>query len=156
MTMVTCKRMAIALLMSGCLLVAGAAPAAAQGPGVRGGLSVNPDQGYLGAHYETGALVEHFHFRPNLEIGFGDDVTATAINFEFVYKWPLKRSPWTVYVGAGPAINIYHFDDNTDSEGGFNLLGGLEHDKGFFFEFKAGTFDSPDLKVGVGYTFRMH
>jgi hypothetical protein len=44
--------------------------------------------------------------------------------------------------------------DRTNSEGGLNLLGGLEHDRGFFFEAKAGAFDSPDLKATVGYTFR--
>jgi hypothetical protein len=156
MTTTTCRRMMIGLALAAGLLAAGAAPASAQGVGVRGGLSVNPDQGYLGGHFETGALVDHLHFRPNVEFGFGDDVTTTAINFEFVYKWPLKRSPWTVYAGAGPAINIYNFDENTDSRGGFNFLGGFEHAKGAFFELKAGTFDSPDLKLGVGYRFRLH
>jgi hypothetical protein len=143
-----------AVLALGLLLV-GSSVASAQGPGVRGGVSVNPDQGYVGGHFETSALVDHLHFRPNVEFGFGDDVTTTAVNLEFVYKWPLKRSPWTFYAGAGPAINIYHSENHTDSQGGLNLLGGLEHDKGYFFEVKAGAWDSPDLKLGVGYTFRM-
>jgi hypothetical protein len=100
--------------MGAALLLAGAGTAAAQGAGVRGGLSVNPDQAYLGAHFETSALVDRLHFRPNLEVGFGNDVTTTAVNLEFVYKWPQKRSPWTFYAGAGPSVIVYHVEDHTD------------------------------------------
>jgi hypothetical protein len=144
----------VAAAMALGLITASAPSASAQDAGVRAGVSVNPDQFYLGGHFDT-SVVDRFHFRPNVEFGFGDDVTTTAINLEFVYKWPLRRSPWTIYAGGGPAINIYNFDEHTDSEGGFNFLGGLEHDKGFFFEFKAGAWDSPDLKIGAGYTFRL-
>jgi len=154
-TALTCRQLTIAAALAFGLLSTSPASASAQGVGMRTGVSVNPDQFYLGGHFDTGPIVERLHFRPNVEFGFGDDVTTTAINLEFVYKWPVRRSPWTFYAGAGPAINIYNLDEHTDSEGGFNFLGGLEHDKGFFFEFKAGAWDSPDLKVGVGYTFRL-
>src|SRR6187399_2699278 len=33
-------------------------PAAAQGPGIRGGISVDPDQFYFGGHYETSPLID--------------------------------------------------------------------------------------------------
>jgi hypothetical protein len=145
----------VRLAMAAAVVAGGAGAASADGPGMRAGASVNPDQVYLGGHFETPPLVERLHFRPNLELGFGDDVTTTSVNLEFVYKWPLRQSPWTFYAGGGPAINFYHIEDETDSQGGLNLLGGFEHDNGFFFEVKAGTFDSPDLKAGVGYTFRM-
>jgi len=126
----------------------------AQGPGVRGGISIDPDQFYFGGHYETPALVDRLHFRPNLEVGIGDDVVTTAINFEFVYKFP-SRSPWRLYAGGGPAVNFYSFDnDNSETEGGFNFLIGAEQRNGLFFELKVGVIDSPDLKFGVGYTFR--
>ena len=135
-------------------IFAASAPAWAQGPGVRGGVSIDPDQFYFGGHYETSSLVDQLHFRPNLEIGIGDDVVATAINFEFVYKFP-SRSPWRLYAGGGPAVNFYSFDnDNSETEGGFNFLIGAEQRSGLFFELKVGVIDSPDLKFGVGYTFR--
>ena len=35
-----------------------------------------------------------------------------------------------------------------------NLLLGIAHARGLGFEAKAGTLDSPDLKFGVGWTFR--
>ncbi|HTM30691.1 MAG TPA: hypothetical protein VL263_05285 [Vicinamibacterales bacterium] len=121
---------------------------------MRGGISIDPDQFYFGGHYETPALVDRLHFRPNLEVGIGDDVVTTAINFEFVYKFP-SRSPWRLYAGGGPAVNFYSFDnDNSETEGGFNFLIGAEQRNGLFFELKVGVIDSPDLKFGVGYTFR--
>lgn len=141
------------------LLVAGSGTALAQGPGVRGGISVDPDQFYFGGHYETDALVDRLHFRPNLEIGIGDDLITTALNFEFLYKFP-SRSGWRLYAGGGPAVNFYSFDDDdrggddTETEGGLNFLFGAEASSGLFFEFKVGAIDSPDVKFGVGWTFR--
>ena len=128
-------------------------PAAAQGPGVRAGASVDPDQFYLGGHYESNALVDRLHFKPNAEIGFGDDVTTVALNFEFVYKIPVSR-PWSLYLGGGPALNIYSFENDSDARGGLNLLFGAETSQGLFFEVKVGAIDSPDVKFGVGYTWR--
>ena len=75
------------------LLVVSTAPAAAQDGGVRGGISVDPDQFYFGGHLETSALVDRLHFRPNVEVGFGDDIMLIAANMEFVYKFP-SRSGW--------------------------------------------------------------
>ena len=128
-------------------------PALAQGPGVRGGASVDPDQFYLGGHYETSPLFSRVHARPNAEIGWGDDVTTVGLNFEFIYKYPVSR-PWSVYGGGGPAINIYSFDERSDAEGGLNFVFGAETSRGLFFEMKFGAFDSPDLKFGVGYTWK--
>lgn len=122
--------------------------------GVRAGASVDPDQVYVGAHLETGPLVERLVFRPNVEVGFGDNVTLAAFNFEFLWKFP-RRGEWGIYAGGGPAINFYQVEGpRDDAEAGFNLLGGLENRRGFFFEFKLGVSDSPDLKFGVGITFR--
>ena len=127
---------------------------AQQGPGARAGISVNPDQFYIGGHYDTGEIVDRLHLRPNVEIGFGDDVTTFALNIEALYLTPLPRSPWTFYAGGGPGVNVYDFDNGSDTEAGLNVLAGLQHDNGLFFEVKGGLFDSPDLKVGVGYTWK--
>ncbi len=137
------------------VLVVSSVPAAAQDAGVRGGISVDPDQFYFGGHIETSALVDRVHFRPNVEIGFGDDIMLIGANMEFVYKFP-SRSGWGLYAGGGPALNIYTFDDVDDSEteGGFNIVIGAEQDRGLFFEFKIGAIDSPDFKFGVGYTWK--
>ena len=133
-------------------------PALAQDAGIRGGISVNPDQFYFGGHLETKPLVDRLHFRPNLEVGVGDDLVLIAANMEFVYKFTRNR-PLNLYAGAGPALNIFMADDQgegngSDTEAGFNILVGAETPKGLFFEFKIGAIDSPDFKFGVGYTWR--
>ena len=141
------------------LLMALPGLAAAQGPGVRGGVTIDPDQFYVGGHYETSALIDRLHFRPNVEAGFGDDLRLVAVNFEFAYKFP-RRNGWQIYAGGGPAINLYSFDRgpgndrDTESESGLNFMIGVEQASGLFFEFKVGALDSPDMKFGVGWTFR--
>jgi len=116
---------------------------------------MDPDQFYFGGHLETAPLVDRLYFRPNVEVGFGDDITAIAANMEFVYKFPNRRG-WGVYAGGGPALNVYMFDgvDDSDTDAGLNLLVGVESSRGLFFEFKIGAMDSPDFKFGVGWTFR--
>lgn len=130
-------------------------PAAAQDGGLRGGLTVDPDQFYFGGHLETSPLVDRLYFRPNVEVGLGDDLTLIAANMEFVYKFP-SRGGWGIYAGGGPALNVYMYDgdDNSDTDAGLNLLVGVESARGLFFEFKMGVVDSPDFKFGVGWTFR--
>ncbi|MEP6782066.1 MAG: hypothetical protein ABI983_00265 [Acidobacteriota bacterium] len=131
------------------------APAFAQHGGIRGGISVNPDQIYFGGHLETSPLIDRLYFRPNVEVGFGDKVTLIGANMEFVYKFTSRR-PWNVYAGGGPALNITMTDgeDGSKTNAGLNLLVGVEQAKGLFFEFKIGVVDSPDFKFGVGWTFR--
>ncbi len=131
-----------------------ATPVAAQGPGIRAGVSVDPDQFYIGGHYETDALVDRLHFRPNAELGVGDDRTTVSLNFEFAYKFR-PRGNWGFYAGGGPAVNFYSFDNGRDNaEPGLNFLVGAEANNGLFFEFKIGAIDSPELKFGVGWAFR--
>jgi hypothetical protein len=130
-----------------------AAPAAAQMTyGVRAGVSAEPDQFYFGGHFETRPLVENLHFRPNLEIGIGDDVTLIGMNFELAYKFPTQR-PWRPYVLGGPALNIVHENDNSEAQGGFNFGLGIEHRGGLFSEIKVGALDSASFKFGIGYRF---
>ena len=136
-----------------CLLLLVATRAQAQQAGVQAGVSGDPDQFYMGVHYESSPLLDNLRFRPNVEVGFGDDRTLVALNFEFAYSIPLKNSSWNLYVGGGPALNLYNSDGDSDAEGGFNILFGLQHARGLFTELKVGAIDSPGVKFGVGYTF---
>lgn len=142
-------RLAIVALMLGCM----AAPASAQTAGVRVGISGDPDQFYFGGHVETAPVVDRLRFRPNVEIGLGDHVTLVTLNFEFAYMFP-SQQPWNLYAGGGPALNIIHTDQDTSGEGGFNLLVGAAHRGSLFVEFKVGALKSPNVKFGVGYTWR--
>jgi hypothetical protein len=150
-------------MMLGTAICAGvlvmAQPAAAQDLqyGVRAGVSVDPDQFYFGGHVQTEPLIDRLHFRPNVEIGVGDHTTLIGFNVEFAYFFR-TRSPWQMYAGGGPALNVIHVDldsdDDTRSEAGLNVLVGVQHSKGLFFEFKVGAFDSPEFKFGVGYSWK--
>ncbi len=128
--------------------------------GARAGVSADPEQFYFGGHIESAALVDRLSFRPNIEIGLGDGLTLVALNVEFVYDVPIQGRPVRVYLGGGPAANIFTFRDGrprpggTDVGGGFTLLVGVEHRDGLFAELKVGAIDSPNLKFGVGYNFR--
>jgi hypothetical protein len=128
---------------------------AQQGLGVRAGVGADPDQFYVGGHYVTAPLVDRLRFQPNVEVGIGDDLTLVAFNVEFGY-WTRLNRDWQIYAGGGPALNLYDSDrfDETEAEPGFNLLVGFQQRKGLFFEFKVGLIDSPEIKLGVGYTFR--
>jgi hypothetical protein len=147
-----CVTLGPLLVLAACL-AAFPGPAAAQTVGAQVGASVDPDQFYFGGHVETPPVVDRLHFRPNVEVGLGNDLTLIALNFEFVYRF-LGDYPWKLYAGGGPALNIIDFQDNTEAEGGFNIVVGVAHDQGLFVEIKAGALDSPDFKVGVGYVFR--
>jgi len=131
--------------------------AQAQDLGVRVGVSIDPDQFYFGGHVESGPIYEDLRFRPNIEIGFGDNRTIVGLNGEFVWPFPVQRGG-TIYAGLGPAINIISFDNNvmsdTNVEPGLNFLVGFEFDEGYFAELKVGAIDSPDVKFGFGYTWR--
>jgi len=155
-------RSPIAILSVTLLCLLTAAAAGAQDPGavgVRAGVSGSPGQFYAGVHYESAPFVEQLRFRPNLEVGVGDNQTLVALNFEFAYFVPLDRgrrarNDWSLYIGAGPALVIDRFTNNTNTGGGFNILIGAQHRQGFFTELKVGMIDSPSVKFGVGYSFR--
>ena len=56
---------------------------------------------------------------------------------------------------GGPAVNFFNPDaGDSESDAGINLLVGAKNNAGVFFEIKVGIEGSPDLKFGVGYTFR--
>ena len=131
-----------------------AVPARAQvSAGIRVGASLDPDQFYFGGHIETEPLAEHIHFRPNVEVGIGNNATVVAINFELAYKFATQKA-WHPYAMAGPALNIINTNNNTSAQGGITIGVGAEHPDGLFVEVKAGAINSPSFKIGIGYRFR--
>jgi hypothetical protein len=160
-------------VLTGAVLVVMLAHAAEARPafrgwGPRGGLTIDPDQIHFGVHTDLGDLAKNVRFQPNLEIGFGDNLTLFAVNAEAFYQF---ESEWAPYVGGGLGVNHLRFDydddpDNpfdddiseSDTELGVNILGGVElRDRDgdtFFLEGKFGLIDSPDFKLTLGLTLR--
>jgi len=145
------------MFLSAFMLAAGSA-SAQSGFGLRIGASSTPDQLYLGAHVDVKEVVERFWFRPNVEVGLGNGLTLFSLNGEFVYDIPIKSSTrWVPYFGGGPAFLIATARTPvgrfTDTGGGFNFVGGIRQRKGFMGEIKIGAIDSPDFKMGIGWTW---
>jgi len=125
--------------------------------GLRAGISAAPDQFYIGAHVDLKEVVERFWFRPNVEVGFGDGATLATFNGEFVYLLKAKSKEWTPYFGGGPAFVLDSVrtpsGHHLDAGPGFNFVGGIQQKKGLLGEIKIGALDSPNFKMGVGWTW---
>ena len=161
------------------MLLAPAGAAAPTGPsgttalgwGPHVGLTVDPDQIHLGVHLQVGPPQPGVRFRPAFDLGFGDNVTAIALNFDAVCLLRTRDPRLMPYLGAGIGANYYDFDrgvsarrrddrdegDGSDVEPGVNLLGGfdwrLRGGAHFFGEARIGLVDAPDLKLTIGWTF---
>lgn len=154
----------LTLVLVACLTAATALEARdyVLGWGGRVGATLDPEQIHLGFHLDLGDIAERLRLQPNIEIGFGDNVTLVAINPEVFYLFT-PHSRWTPYAGGGLGINVLNWDrkagkaDKTQTEIGLNLLGGIETKLNdttkFFGEIKFGVGDSPDVKFTVGLTF---
>src|SRR5580765_4164778 len=72
-----------------------------EGIGPRVGFSVDPDQLVLGGQMIVGEIAPKLTFDPSLELGFGDDVTTFAANFDLHYHFDIENVTWQPYAGFG-------------------------------------------------------
>jgi len=155
------------LLLIGLFLLlpvaAAAAPTVAMDFGPRAGLSVSPDQFVAGGQLSFSGLAPDWTFDPSLELGFGDDLTVIALNFDALYHLRLSGTEWRPYVGGGLGIAFVSWDappgvhDHNDSDVGLNLVLGFSVPAAsrhhWFTELRLGVGDLPDLKVVGGFNF---
>ena len=122
---------------------------------MRAGVSMNPDQFFVGVHYVTQPIIGMLRIQPNVEGGFGNSLTTVAINGEAAI-WVKLSSQWHLYAGGGPTMNVYRYTakDKTEMHPGLNGVIGIRRRGGLFLEAKVGAFDSPAFKVAIGYTIR--
>jgi hypothetical protein len=159
------KRLVMICIL-GAVLLAGSA--LAEGPavtsyGFRAGFSSDPNQLVLGGQMSVGEVAPNLSFDPNIELGFGDNVTLIAFNLDMHYHFTVNNSTWRPYVGAGAGINLINVDaqpplqDDTRTEvGGQIILGAGVPTRGgnrFFSEMKFGLGDIPSFKLLVGWNF---
>jgi hypothetical protein len=124
--------------------------------GFTGGLSIDPEQGFLGVFWRTPEIGGRFHIRPGIEGGFGSGLSLATINIDFIARFPLGTSGWDFIQGGGPAIVIAKFDAPGRSErdigAGGSYVFGFAHDSGFLGEFRVGGGGNvPSLKLSAGY-----
>lgn len=133
--------------------------------GARAGYSLSPDQFFLGAHMDMGQIVGPMRLVPNVEIGFGNDLTLVCLNGDLVYDF--AGTPWSVGGELGiiftswddqgyndiPGVDI----DTSSTDVGLSVLGDyrleMSNGKTLLLEGKLGLSNSPDFKFTVGYNF---
>jgi opacity protein-like surface antigen len=164
---------AITLVLVALPLLAGEARAEVgfQGWGPRIGISDDPDQVVVGAHFDLGEFAQHVRFQPSVDFGFGDDITTFTGNAMVGYYFPVKGQV-TPYAGGQVTAAVFHHDewngedhhndewageDDTNTEIGGAIVGGIEARlKGgtrFLVELQIGLGDVPDVKLLAGWTF---
>ena len=121
--------------------------------GFQGGFSIDPEQGFVGVFWQTPPIANHFHLRPGIDGGFGNDLRLATINIDFIVRFPLGASGWSLIQGGGPAIVFAKIDgfDGTETTAGGSYVFGFAHDAGFFGEFRIGGGNAPALKIGAGW-----
>ena len=157
----TMRRLCLLIIASCALFVSTASaqrPAGFHGWGPRGGVTIDPDQAHVGAHFDLGDLAPRLMLFPNVEIGFGDDVTVLAPMFEVDYRFTDNWGTWSPYLGGGLGPVFAWSDGRSRTEVGLTIQGGiarqLSSKPGFmFFEFKVGLIDYPDVKFTIGWNF---
>jgi hypothetical protein len=131
-----------------------------EGIGPRVGFSVDPDQLVLGGQMIVGEIAPKLTFDPSLELGFGDDVTTFAANFDLHYHFDIENVTWQPYAGFGLDVMFANpdgpADSSTDIGGGLIIGAGAPTKSGnrFFGEMKFGLGDVPSLKLMVGWNFK--
>jgi hypothetical protein len=142
------------------LAVTLAAGSALAGPfGLRAGVTVDPDQFHFGGHYDAGFVGTNLRVVPNIEVGFGDNITLVCVNGDLLYDFP--TSPWAV--GGELGLNFWNYDsgfpgaNDSDTDVGLSAVGnyrlGLSSGQTLLLEAKLGIADSPDFKFTVGWNF---
>lgn len=160
------KRTLIAVVLAAVLPVTALAQSpVVTGIGPRVGVSIDPDQFVFGGQVYFGEVAPDLSLEPNLEIGIGDDVTVVAVNFDMLYHFSIQGSAWRPYAGAGLGVNFISWDapaplqDDSDTEVGANLILGAgaptQSGNRFFTELRFGLGDIPELKLMVGWNFKM-
>jgi hypothetical protein len=124
--------------------------------GFVGGVSIDPEQAFVGVFWQTPPIANRFHLRPGIDGGFGDGLRLATINIDFIARFPLGASGWHLIQGGGPVIVLTKIDDfeGTDLSAGGSYIIGFAHDAGFFGEFRIGGGNVPSLKMGAGWAIR--
>lgn len=139
------------------------APAAAQDVrwGVRGGLTLDPDGFFFGAHGEIGVdEVPELLIVPSVDASFGEegsvDFTAVRISTNGHWYFDIDENFRPFALGG---LSLYFFDpdvpgvrDASSNELGLNLGGGLDFGL-ISAELWVGVSDIPNLTLAAAYTF---
>jgi hypothetical protein len=142
------------------LLLAPMTSHAAAGLGPQIGFSSDPDQVVFGGHLQFRDVAPDVDFVPSVNVGVGDNVTVTAFNGDFHFRFRVSGARWQPYVGAGASLYGVSGDGpfgGSDSFGGGNFILGAEAPTSrasrFFAELRLALGDGPTLRMIAGWNF---
>lgn len=122
--------------------------------GVRGGVYLDQDDPYVGAHF-TSKMQRNLMFNPNFEYVLVDQGSLFTINADFHYDLP-SRSNTIFWLGGGLGISRFSFQDFSNTDTGLNLLMGVSFSRRPvipFIQVKVMVMDDTQLVLGGGLTF---
>ena len=152
------RRIIVVLFLLPLFTPVAAHAAASLGPQI--GFSSDPDQVVFGGHLQFRDVAPDVDFVPSVNVGVGDNVTVTAFNGDFHFRFRVSGARWQPYVGAG--ASLYGVSGNgpfggSDSFGGGNLIVGAEaptrRASRFFAELRLALGDGPTLRMMAGWNF---
>lgn len=155
------RRFLLFLALMACALPVSAQQLEYGGLGPRGGVSSDPDQGFLGVHFNFGEFAPHLRFQPSLEVATGDDYDILSANFPAHYRFS-PAANIVPYVGGGVVAAFVDYDppnrrSDSDFEIGFKAIGGIEwplrNNNDFFLEVNIGFGDIQDAQILAGWMF---
>lgn len=122
--------------------------------GVRGGVYLDQDHPYVGAHFVS-KVQRNLMFNPNFEYVLVDRGSLFTINADFHYDLP-SRSSTIFWLGGGLGISRFSFEDFSNTDTGLNLLMGVSFSRRPvipFIQVKVMVMDDTQLVFGGGLTF---
>jgi len=137
--------------------------------GLRGGISMNPDQFHVGAFLDAGHLTDRLRFQPSFELGLGNGVRLATVNADALFLFAPRR--FRPYAGGGLGLNFIDITNGVgqgrglDIEPVLNLVGGVEWGafdskkpgskrfRSFLIEGRLGIGDTPEFKLSAGVSF---
>lgn len=122
--------------------------------GVRGGVYLDQDDPFVGAHFLQ-RIQPHWMFNPNFEYVLVDRGSMFTINADLHYDLP-TRSTTGFWLGGGLGISHFSVEDFNNTDVGLNLLMGVSFGRRGaipFVQAKVIVEDNSQLVVGGGVTF---
>jgi hypothetical protein len=125
------------------------------GWGLRGGLSLSPDQVVLCTQYSLGKKFQVVRVVPSVDLGFGDNVTTVDINGDFLLKINLPDVNFGLYGGGGPTLAFWDYEGGSDWELGLSLVVGTQvpifERNATNLEARIGIGDVPDFRLLLAF-----
>jgi hypothetical protein len=130
-------------------------------PGVRIGLTSDPDQLVLGGFLSLDDLMtKNLRLEPSLLAGIGDDFTTVRLCGHFKYLFPDVAEDFVFYPIGGISIWYWNWDyerygtklSDSGTEVGLDIGGGASYED-FSLDVTLGIGDTPDFLVTFSYRF---